>query len=194
MESKVRKRATQKRVVYVIAALVALLAIFALLTRKNSSDGSADTTTVPPSSTVAPTSTAVATTAKLPAAISVKPVVIVPSGPAPTKLTSTDLVVGTGPEVTAGASVSVNYVGVSWSTKKEFDASWGRSPFEVENVGQASVIAGWNEGLIGMKEGGRRQLVIPPDKGYGKTGAGADIKPDETLVFVIDAIKVTPKA
>lgn len=194
MESKQRTRATQKRVVYVIAALVALLVIFALLTRKNSGDGSADTTVVSPSSTVAPTSTAVASTAKLPAAISAKPVVTVPSGPAPTKLTSTDLVVGTGPEVTAGANVSVNYVGVSWSTKKEFDASWGRGPFDVENVGQASVIAGWNEGLIGMKEGGRRQLVIPPDKAYGKTGAGAGIKPDETLVFVIDAIKVTPKA
>ena len=86
----------------------------------------------------------------------------------------------------------VNYVGVSWSTKKEFDASWGRSPFPVENVGQAGVIAGWNEGLIGMKEGGRRQLIIPPDKAYGDTGQG-DIKPGETLVFVVDAVKVTPK-
>lgn len=194
METKQRSRATRKRIAYVLAALVGLLGLFALITRKNSSD-SADTTTVAASTTTAPVTTiAPTTTVKLPLAISSKPVVSVPSGPAPTKLTTTDLVVGTGPEVTAGSNVLVNYVGVSWSTKLEFDTSWGRAPFSVENVGQAPVIPGWNEGLIGMKEGGRRQLVIPPDKAYGKTGSGALIKPDETLVFVVDAVKVTPKA
>ena len=193
MQTKQRSRATRKRIAYVLAALVALLALFALVTRNNN-DG-ADTTTTTASTTIAPATTAApTTTVKLPAAISTKPVVSFPSGPAPTKLTTTDLVVGTGPEVTAGSNVLVNYVGVSWSTKKEFDASWGRAPFSVENVGQAPVIPGWNEGLVGMKEGGRRQLVIPADKAYGKTGSGDRIKPDETLVFVVDAVKVTPKA
>ena len=200
VETKARSRATQKRIVYVVAALVALLALFALLTRNNSNKSdAADTTVVGPTSTVAAsTSAEPATTAApettLPKAISVKPVPSIPTGPPPAKLTTTDLVVGTGPAVTAGSNVVVNYVGASWSTKEEFDSSWGRAPFPVENVGEAGVIAGWNEGLIGMKEGGRRQLVIPPDKGYGDTGQGAKIKPGETLVFIVDAIKVTPKS
>ncbi len=191
IEGKQRSRATQKRIAYVIAALVALLAIFAILTRGNS-DESADTTIATPSTTTAAPTTTVAVS--LPAAIATKPKVAVPAGPPPKALQSTDLVVGTGPEVTAGSNVTVNYVGVSWSTKEEFDTSWGRGPFTVENVGQAAVIPGWNEGLVGMKQGGRRQLVIPPDKAYGAAGQGAKIGPNETLVFVVDAIAVTPKA
>jgi peptidylprolyl isomerase len=192
IEGKQRARATQKRIAIIAAVLVGLLAIFALLTRGNS-DSPADTTIAPVASTtsLAPTTTVAL---KLPAAISSKPKVDVPAGPPPKDLQTKDLVVGTGPEVKTGANVVVNYVGVSWSTKKEFDASWARSPFTVENVGQASVIPGWNEGLIGMKEGGRRQLIIPPGKAYGPSGQGPDIGPNETLVFVVDAIKVTPKA
>lgn len=192
LETKQRSRATMKRVAYIAAVLVALLAIFALVTRGNS-DSAADTTIVPVAST---TSLAPTTTVELKpaAAISSKPTVAVPAGPPPKELQKNDLVVGTGPAVNAGANVIVNYVGVAWSTKKEFDSSWSRSPFSVENVGQASVIAGWNEGLIGMKEGGRRQLVIPPDKAYGASPQGPNIGANETLVFVVDAVKVTPKA
>jgi peptidylprolyl isomerase len=92
-----------------------------------------------------------------------------------------------------GDNVSVRYTGVSWSTKKEFDSNWaeGREPFLIENVGpSAPVIAGWQEGLIGAKVGSRRQLIIPPGKGYGAQGRGPDIKGDETLVFVIDVLSI----
>lgn len=193
IEGKQRARATQKKIAYVIGTLVVLLVIFALLTRGNSSTNSgADTTVAAATTTTAAPTTTVAVS--IPAAIATKPTVNVPAGPPPKTLEKTDLIVGTGPEVKAGSNVTVNYVGVSWSTKEEFDASWGRAPFTVENVGQAAVIPGWNEGLVGMKQGGRRQLVIPPDKAYGAAGQGAKIGPNETLVFVVDAIAVAPKA
>lgn len=191
IEGKQRSRATQKKIAYVIGALVVLLVIFALLTRGNS-DGGADTTIAAPTTTTAAPTTTVALS--IPAAIATKPTLVLPAGPPPKALQKKDLIVGTGPEVTAGSNVTVNYVGVSWSTKEEFDTSWGRAPFTVENVGQAAVIPGWNEGLVGMKQGGRRQLVIPPDKAYGAAGQGAKIGPNETLVFIVDAIAVTPKA
>lgn len=191
IEGKQRARATQKKIAYVVGALVLLLVIFALLTRGNTDSG-ADTTVAAPTTTTAAPTTTVALS--IPAAIATKPTVSVPAGPPPKSLQKTDLIVGTGPEVTAGSNVTVNYVGLSWSTKEEFDTSWGRAPFRVENVGQAAVIPGWNEGLVGMKQGGRRQLVIPPDKAYGEAGQGAKIGPNETLVFVVDAIAVAPKA
>ncbi len=179
---------------YVAIGVVAVLALALVTTRcGKKSDTAADTTVgAVPISAVSSTKPAPPTT--LPAAISKKPVVNIPSGAAPTKLETKDLVVGTGPEIKAGDNVEMNYVGVSWSTKKEFDSSWSRSAtFAVQDVGNAPVIQGWNEGLIGMKEGGRRQLVIPPDKGYGAQGQGPDIGPNETLVFVVDAVKVSGK-
>ncbi|MFD9705540.1 FKBP-type peptidyl-prolyl cis-trans isomerase [Lentzea sp. NPDC059081] len=103
-----------------------------------------------------------------------------------------DLVQGTGAEVKAGSTATVNYQLTTFSDKKVLDTSFGRTPFDVENVGQAPVIDGWNEGLVGLKENGRRLLVVPPTKGYGKGGQG--IKANETLVFVIDGVKVTPAA
>lgn len=104
-----------------------------------------------------------------------------------------DLVQGTGAEVKAGTTATVNYQLTTFSDKKVLDSSFQRgTPFDVENVGQAAVIDGWNEGIIGLKEKGRRLLVVPPAKGYGKGGQG--IKPNETLVFVIDGVKVTPAA
>ncbi len=119
-----------------------------------------------------------------------KPEVAVPDGPPPTKLEVKDLIEGTGPEAAAGRTVTVHYVGVSYSTKQQFDASWdsGR-PFPFE-LGGGQVIEGWDQGVPGMKVGGRRQLIIPPELGYGDRGAGSDIKPGETLVFVIDLLSV----
>lgn len=116
-----------------------------------------------------------------------KPAVNVPAGPAPTSLVVEDLIQGTGAEAKPGTTVSVHYVGVSFSDRQEFDSSWGGEPFELQLPG--NVIAGWNEGIPGMKVGGRRKLVIPPDKGYGAQGNGP-IKPNETLVFVIDLLAV----
>ena len=107
---------------------------------------------------------------------------------APTRLVSEDLVTGDGPEIAPGATASVQYVGVSWSTGREFDASWDRGkPFGFP-VGAGRVIAGWDQGVVGMRAGGRRLLVIPPDLGYGDRGAGGVIAPGETLVFVVDAL------
>jgi peptidylprolyl isomerase len=120
-----------------------------------------------------------------------KPTITVPSTCSPPKqLLTDDLVVGTGREVTDGVTMQTHYELVTWSDGQELDSSWSRGePFPLENVGRAAVIDGWNEGLIGMKEGGRRLLVVPPDKGYGSGGNG--IKPGETLVFVVDAVAVS---
>jgi len=119
-----------------------------------------------------------------------KPTVSVPSGSAPTTLQKTDLIVGKGAEAVAGKEVTVHYVGVSFATKKQFDASWDRGQALSFVVGQGNVIQGWDEGVPGMKVGGRRQLVIPPDLAYGAQGAPPVIGPNETLVFVVDLLKV----
>jgi peptidylprolyl isomerase len=107
----------------------------------------------------------------------------------PSALVTHDLVEGEGAEVGRGDSADVQYVGVSWSTGSEFDSSWdrGAKPFSFP-VGAGRVIAGWDQGVIGMRAGGRRLLVIPPELGYGSRGAGGVIGPDETLVFVVDAL------
>ena len=119
-----------------------------------------------------------------------KPEVQIPAGPPPADLVTEDLVTGTGAEATAGKTVDVHYVGVSWSTKKQFDASWDRGGTFSFPLGQGRVIKGWDQGVAGMKVGGRRKLTIPAKLGYGDRGAGADIKPGETLVFVVDLLNV----
>ncbi len=119
-----------------------------------------------------------------------KPEITVPEGQPPSDLVSEDIVVGEGPEAAAGQTVTVDYVGVSWSTGKQFDASWDRNDTFEFPLGAGMVIAGWDKGVEGMKVGGRRQLTIPPDLGYGARGAGADIGPNETLIFTVDLRKV----
>ncbi|CUU56976.1 peptidylprolyl isomerase [Frankia sp. CcI49] len=108
----------------------------------------------------------------------------------PTDLVVQDITEGTGAEATAGQTVSVHYVGVAHSSGEEFDASYNRGqPFRFR-LGAGQVISGWDQGVQGMKVGGRRQLVIPPHLGYGARGAGGQIKPNETLVFVVDLLSV----
>lgn len=116
-----------------------------------------------------------------------KPEISVPGGEPPLELVIEDLVVGDGEEATAGSSVEVDYVGVAWSNGAEFDASWDRGqPFPFTVAGN-QVIDGWDEGVAGMRVGGRRQLTIPPDMAYGEVGAGGGvIGPNETLIFVVD--------
>jgi peptidylprolyl isomerase len=118
-----------------------------------------------------------------------KPTVEIPEGEPPTQLLVEDLVVGDGTEVRAGANVDVHYVGVAWSTGAQFDASWDRGSTFSFPLGAGQVIAGWDQGVAGMKVGGRRRLTIPPDLGYGSRGAGGVIKPNETLVFVVDLVR-----
>lgn len=110
---------------------------------------------------------------------------------APRTLVSKDIVAGTGAPLKEGQTATVQYLGVSLSNRQQFDASWDRNqPFPVENVGQAQVIDGWNQGLPGMRKGGRRLLLIPPDLGYGASGQ-PPIGPNETLVFVVDLVSIS---
>jgi peptidylprolyl isomerase len=112
------------------------------------------------------------------------PTVDIPVGAPPTSLQITDVKTGTGPAVTAKDKVTVNYIGVSCSTGAIFDESYTRG--QPATFGLDQVIPGWTEGLQGMKAGGVRELVIPPAKGYGSTGQGIKIAPDETLIFVVE--------
>jgi peptidylprolyl isomerase len=110
------------------------------------------------------------------------------TGKAPTTLVVKDIKTGTGTAVKKGQTLSVNYVGVSCSTGKVFDASYPRKqPFKFP-LGQGQVIKGWDQGLVGMRVGGQRELVIPASLGYGAAGSGATIKPNETLIFVVDLV------
>lgn len=119
-----------------------------------------------------------------------KPQVEIPDGEPSYELELEDVVVGDGDEAVAGRVVEVHYVGHSWSTKRQFDASWDRGDTFKFGLGKGQVIQGWDEGVAGMRVGGRRRITIPPRLGYGKRGAGNVIKPDETLVFVVDLIGV----
>jgi peptidylprolyl isomerase len=120
-----------------------------------------------------------------------KPQVDVPSGQAPSyQLEIEDITVGQGDEAVAGKIVEVHYVGVSWSSGKQFDASWDRGDTFKFGLGKGQVIPGWDQGVAGMKVGGRRRITIPPALAYGKRGAPGAIGPDETLVFVVDLVGV----
>ncbi|MFG2498979.1 FKBP-type peptidyl-prolyl cis-trans isomerase [Streptomyces sp. NPDC048441] len=120
-----------------------------------------------------------------------KPEIDFPDGPVPTDLEIVDIWEGDGPEAKAGATVSVHYVGVAFSTGEEFDASWNRgNPLRFE-LGAGQVISGWDQGVQGMKVGGRRRLTIPAHLAYGERGAGGGaIAPGETLIFVCDLVSV----
>jgi peptidylprolyl isomerase len=119
-----------------------------------------------------------------------KPTVTVPEGAPPKKLEVRDIEEGTGAEAKAGDEVAVQYVGVNYKTGKEFDASWDRGePFTFQ-LGAGMVIPGWDQGVEGMKVGGRRELIIPPELAYGPEGSPPAIGPNETLIFVIDLLEV----
>jgi peptidylprolyl isomerase len=118
-----------------------------------------------------------------------KPKIVKPQGDPPTELVIKDIVKGKGPKAKAGDTLTMQYVGVSWSTGEQFDASWDRGqPFPFQ-LGAHMVIPGWDQGMVGMRKGGRRLLIIPPDLGYGPQGSGP-IGPNETLVFAVDLEKI----
>jgi peptidylprolyl isomerase len=119
-----------------------------------------------------------------------KPEIDFPGGEPPKNLEITDVWEGDGAVAKAGDTVAVHYVGVAYSTGEEFDASWNRGEPLQFRLGVGQVIAGWDQGVQGMKVGGRRQLVIPPHLGYGDRGAGGVIKPGETLIFVVDLLEL----
>jgi peptidylprolyl isomerase len=152
--------------------------------------GSDDESAASRAATPAPTATAAPDQTD----VSVKPVVPKPAGDPPAELVKRDIVKGKGRAARRGDQVTVQYVGVSWSTGEQFDASWDSGqafPFE---LGAGNVIAGWDQGVRGMKVGGRRELVIPPAKAYGDTGSPPAIAPGETLVFIVDVVDIQPGA
>ncbi|GAB3268669.1 FKBP-type peptidyl-prolyl cis-trans isomerase [Kineosporia babensis] len=117
-----------------------------------------------------------------------RPEIEFPEGQPPTTLTITDEIVGEGQEATAGNTIKAHYVGVAFSSGEEFDASWNRGEPLQFRLGVGQVIAGWDQGIAGMRVGGRRRLVIPPEMAYGPRGAGGAIGPNETLIFVVDLV------
>jgi FKBP-type peptidyl-prolyl cis-trans isomerase len=146
------------------------------------------------SNAAATTSTPTSTTAtvKTPASgpLAKQPTVTVPTGAAPTALVTKEIIKGTGAEAKAGQPVTVNYVGALFHGGKVFDASWKRNEPFVFTLGQGAVIKGWDQGVSGMKVGGRRELIIPANLAYGAKGAGSSIPPNAPLVFVIDLLGV----
>ena len=169
----------------VLLAAVAALGMAACGDDDDSSDSGSEDTSQEESSADTQTETAPDLTDT-----SVKPVIDKPSGAPPRKLVKEDIVKGKGPGAKPGDTVVVHYVGVNFSTGEEFDASWDAGqPFPVP-LGAGQVIEGWEKGLVGLKKGGRRKLTIPPEQAYGAQGAPPSIGPNETLVFVIDALEI----
>jgi peptidylprolyl isomerase len=189
------------------ASLVTLAGEFGSTTTATTTVTTAQAAGTPTTTTAAPTtSTPVATTpATTPAAttpntvtvgtasgpLSNEPKVTPPPGPAPTRLEVKDLVIGNGPAAVVGKTVTVNYVGVLFQGGVEFDASWKRNKRFTFTIGRGQVIAGWDQGVPGMKVGGRRELVVPPALAYGAQGFATvpPIPPNATLVFVVDLLK-----
>lgn len=120
--------------------------------------------------------------------LSKEPHITAPGGSAPTKLVTKEIIKGTGAEAKSGSAVAVNYVGALYKTAKVFDASWKRNEPFTFTLGKGQVIPGWEQGVAGMKVGGRRELIIPPALGYGAKGSPPSIPPNETLIFVVDLL------
>src|SRR5215212_1637262 len=171
------------RAVLVVIAVVAVFGVTACGDDDGSSAGGGDgqqrqqqTETTPPEEALKDTST--------------KPVIPKPTGSPPRKLVKQDTVKGKGPGAKPGDTVTVHYVRVNFSNGEQFDAAWDSgAPFPVQ-LGAGMVIEGWDKGLIGIKKGGRRMLTIPPEMGYGAEGYPPSIPPNETLVFVVDAVSI----
>lgn len=145
-----------------------------------------------PATTTTPTTTTASVPTPSSGPLAKEPTIKRPSGPPPKKLEVTDLIKGTGTAAADGDTLYVNYVGELYKNGKVFDASWKDTPGKTYSfvLGQGTVIPGWEQGLVGMKVGGRRELTIPPALAYGKSGQGS-IPGNATLIFVIDLVKVT---
>ena len=180
------------RRVLALTALVALLGLAACGDDDDSGDAGAGSGSDTAAQEETNTETSPAEAEEALKDTSTKPVIPKPTGTPPRELVKEDIVKGTGPGAKAGDTVVVHYVGMNFSNGQEFDASWDTGqPFPVQ-LGTGSVIAGWEKGLLGIKKGGRRKLTIPPELGYGAAGYPPDIPPNETLVFVVDAVAVEP--
>jgi peptidylprolyl isomerase len=170
-----------------LMAVMALCAALAVWGCGGSDDDSSSTGSESSASTAAETDS---TTAASPSGKKTKPEVTVPDGSPPEKLEIDDIEEGSGATAKAEDEITVQYVGVGYESGKEFDSSWSRNePFSFM-LGEGLVVAGWEQGLEGMKVGGRRELIIPPDLAYGAAGSPPTIGPNETLIFVVDLLAV----
>jgi peptidylprolyl isomerase len=203
-EAKAKKRRKQIRNAIIVAVIAGIVIGIVFLTSSNSPPKKSATTTT--TTTTAPTTTtttvAGTTTTTAPPTIGAipaadlspagtagkAPTVVVPSGSPPTQLESADLITGTGAAAKTGDALTVQYVLATYSSRKTVQSSWTSQPFTF-TLGQG-VIRGWDEGVVGMKVGGRRELVIPPSLGYRSTAQGAGIAANDTLVFIIDLVKI----
>ena len=173
--------------------MLSLILVLAACGEDDASSGGA-AATPEPTPTLTPTATPETggTSAGAEQDTSVKPTIAKPSGEPPSRLVKKDLVRGEGRAAKSGDQVTVQYVGVSYSTGEQFDASWDSGqPFPFE-LGAGAVIPGWDEGVPGMRVGGRRELTIPPDQAYGPQGSPPAIGPNETLIFVVDVVDIQP--
>jgi peptidylprolyl isomerase len=172
---------------------VALAASSLGLAACSGSSSSSTTTSAASGSTTTPMAqTGIGTIAAPSAAgtIGTQPTITVPAGTPPNQLQTKDLIVGTGPAAKAGDKVSVQYVGVAYSSKQIFDSSWSRNqPFPF-TLGSGTVIPGWDQGVVGMQVGGRRELIIPPSLAYGAQSPGSGIAANDTLIFIVDLAKI----
>lgn len=177
-----------KFIVGLSAAIVVIALVVAIVTKDDKSNGGS-TTTAAATAPAGESQPVASTTTDL----NKKPVIPSQKGTPPTALVTKDIVTGSGAEAKPGDKVTVKYVGVLWDGGTQFDASWDRpAPQDVFEftIGKGEVIPGWDQGVAGMKVGGRRQLTIPADLGYGANGSPPTIPPDATLVFVVDLKKV----
>jgi peptidylprolyl isomerase len=156
------------------------------LGEKQAQSTSATTQSTPPTATTGEPSSGAGGASGREAADRSEPAIKVPAGPPPKRLVVKDIIKGSGPTARAGSQLAVNYRGVSYSTGKTFDSSFGRQPFPFQ-LGAGQVIPGWDQGLEGMRVGGRRQLTVPAALAYGSRG-GPGIKPGETLIFQVDLL------
>jgi len=202
-EAKAKKRRKQIRNVIVVAVIAGIVIGIVFLTSSSSPPKKSATTTTTTTTAPTTTTTSVAgSTTTVPPAIGAipaadlspagtagkAPTVVVPPGSPPTQLESADLITGTGPAAKTGDSLTVQYVLATYSSRKTVQSSWTSQPFTF-TLGQG-VIQGWDEGVVGMKVGGRRELIVPPSLGYGSTAQGSGIAANDTLVFIIDLVKI----
>ena len=188
-EAKAKKRRKSIRNSVVVGVIAAVIIVIIIVTnlggtpKKPASSTSTTTTTVPPTIGAIPASDL------SPAGTAGKaPTVVVPPGSPPTQLESADLITGTGSAAKTGDALTVQYVLATYSSRKTVQSSWTSQPFSF-TLGQG-VIQGWDEGVVGMKAGGRRELIVPPSLGYQSTAQGPGIAANDTLVFIIDLVKI----
>ncbi len=193
-----KRRKTIQRTSIVVVVAIAIIVSAALLFRGKSTPTTTTTVAAAPTTTTAPvTSTTTAPVHFAPVAspspagtFGKAPTVIVPAGAPPTTPEMSNLITGTGPAAKVGQKLTVQYVLATYSTRKVIQSSWTAQPFTF-TLGAGQVITGWDKGMVGMRVGGRRELILPPSLGYGAVARGGGIAANDTLVFVVDLLKIS---